>query len=644
MMYNTNRKGLSIRYYINKVGLCTLTLLTLGIMIACSRADDDASSIDGDLGIVPVELALSVSSSRPAASTRMTSSVVQSSGSNFRGIQDLWLIPFTKQGKIVSGDVPVNLITDAALTMDAKESSASELKQCYDDEIDPHHSMRIGIASFLAYGRAKTASGNEVQQGSLAVSYTNTTPISSSNFVPGSITISPVSIHPEGVSSKIAEYLTNIANAGKETVDGKWCTTTSNAELQDLFKQFANYKDVAYEPFAGSSTNILTYVNNWYTTVNGLAEDGLRNAVLAAIKDPQYVTFDESTQKITALVGTAEEHEDMTGYPAGLPDGSVGLRWEESTNQFVPFYGNPLNRYVYPAELYYFSNSRIYTSASSKKEKYTTSSEVWNTFIENEYENKGDENEGALVDAQTRSIALIEPLQYGVACLDVKIQADCSESGDDNNKIYAYNDDYQAPTIELTPTDGNTLGTFPVTAILIGGQRKQGFEFTPKYPDETVEGYLADEDPEYIIYDSSIADEKICLGDFIMTSSSDNFSPSLYTLALQSKIEQSVKVVLEFENNSGHDFLCESGIIYNGTKFYLMASVVNQETSEEEKDKQVLTKDHMTTIKLTIKGLSSAYNSLPNLSSDKVRIFETVTAGIKQWEDGSTKSHEVYNW
>lgn len=641
MMYNTNRKGLSIRYYINKVGLCTLTLLTLGIMIACSRADDDASSIDGDLGIVPVELALSVSSSRPAASTRMTSTVVQSSGSGFRGIQDLWLIPFKKQGKIVSGDIPEGLITDAGLTMAVSENSASELKQCFD--IDLHHSLQMGVASFLAYGRAKTASGNEVQQGSLAVSYTTTAPISSSNFVPESITIAPVSIHPEGVSSKIAEYLTKIANAGEGTEDGKWCTTSN--PVHNLFKDFANYKDVAYEPFAGSSTNILTHINTWYSEVNTqFAESGLKAAVLTAIKDPQYVTFDDNTQKITALVGTTEEHEDMRGYPAGLPDGSVGLKWDDNQKAFIAYYGNPLDRYVYPAELYYFSNSRIYTAGSSKKEKYTTSSDAWDTFIENEYENKGEDDNGALVDAQTRSIALIEPLQYGVACLDVKIQADCSESGDDNNKIYAYNDDYQAPTIELTPTDGNTLGTFPVTAILIGGQRKQGFEFTPKYPDETVEGYLADEDPEYIIYDSSIADEKICLGDFIMTSSSDNFSPSLYTLALQSKIEQSVKVVLEFENNSGHDFLCESGIIYNGTKFYLMASVVNQETSEEEKDKQVLTKDHMTTIKLTIKGLSSAYNSLPNLSSDKVRIFETVTAGIKQWEDGSTKSHEVYNW
>ena len=75
-----------------------------------------------------------------------------------------------------------------------------------------------------------------------------------------------------------------------------------------------------------------------------------------------------------------------------------------------------------------------------------------------------------------------------------------------------------------------------------------------------------------------------------------------------------------------------------------MASVVNLESSDAEKDQQVLTKDHISTVRLTISNLSNAYNALPSLSSDKVRVFETVTAGIYSWQTGSSSSTDIYNW
>ena len=75
-----------------------------------------------------------------------------------------------------------------------------------------------------------------------------------------------------------------------------------------------------------------------------------------------------------------------------------------------------------------------------------------------------------------------------------------------------------------------------------------------------------------------------------------------------------------------------------------MASIVNMDESGNEKDKQVFTKDYKSTVRLTISNLSSAYNALPNLRSDKVRLFETVTAGISTWKTGGSSSSELYNW
>jgi hypothetical protein len=103
-----------------------------------------------------------------------------------------------------------------------------------------------------------------------------------------------------------------------------------------------------------------------------------------------------------------------------------------------------------------------------------------------------------------------------------------------------------------------------------------------------------------------------------------------------------VKVVLEFINNSNKDFISVNGIIYRGTKFYMVASVVPP--GDMGFEKRVLTRGYMTTVNLTIGSLKTAYNALPDLRSDKLRLFDVVEAGIRKWQVGQTGEHEVFNW
>jgi len=58
----------------------------------------------------------------------------------------------------------------------------------------------------------------------------------------------------------------------------------------------------------------------------------------------------------------------------------------------------------------------------------------------------------------------------------------------------------------------------------------------------------------------------------------------------------------------------------------------------------VMTRGHMTVVNLTIKSLKSAYNALPDLRSDKLRLFDVVEAGIRKWQTGQTGEHEFFNW
>lgn len=601
--------------YIYIIGSRAIALLAIIAIVACSSDDCDSLTTTTD-GKVAVDMVLSVATpSVGRGVTRMSDAITQNDG-DFRGIQDLWLVPFKKQGEIASGETPLPLIQGVGLTIDDELDAAKKFF------FDPDAMMmQIGTASFLAYGRATVDNGGSFANGSLTASYN-----SNNNFTPANVTFTPVSISGEAANStkatRIAEYLSNIAKAGD------WYNSP-DAGVADLFKNFANIHNSTSEPFAGSTTNILKHVNETYANVENV-EEPLKTAIRDAIANSQYVTFDENTHKVTALTGSAY---DMTGYPVNLPDGVAGMIWDNNASEFKSQPGNKFENYVYPAELYYYANSRIYTSAAQKKEEYETT-DTWETFTTREYENKGTNNEGATVESDTRSIALIDPLQYGVACLEVQIRAGLASLHHTGTGTVA---------LSQSTTEPAKLGTFPLTAILIGGQHIQRFDFTPKYPEEPTALEEIEEDKEYIIYDQSIASENVCLGDYIKGNNA-NFSKPLYTLTLQTKRDNSVKLVLEFLNNSGSAFKCNSGIIYPDTKFYLMASVVNLETSDLERDKQVLTKDHKSTVRLTISDLSSAYNALPSLSSDKVRLFETVTAGISQWQAGDTPSTEIHNW
>lgn len=602
-------------------------LLAVLCLLGCTSNDVDLQQPMPLDGQVAVEVALNVATPSVGRGATRMSAVNTQNDNNFRGVQDLWLVPFMKEGEIVSGDTPLSPVTSEGQTITATNGAA---KFFFAPDA---MRIRIGTASFLAYGRATVASGGPLVNGSLTASYNNT-PM---NFTPSAVTFTPDVIPADAddatKADRIAAYLTSIATAGN------W---NQNNDTKELFYDFANIHNSVAEPFAGSSTNILKHVNKTYQIVSSSISDGaLKNAILEAITAPQYVTVEGTT--ITALSGT---DYDMTGYPANLPDGVAGMLWNGSAFESRP--GNNFGSYVYPAELYYYANSQIYTSPQKMEDQYVTTAtateeaDTWATFIA-KYKDKTTKTFHTTVTEDTRSIALRDPLQYGVACLAVQIQAKIPTGGEPGHKIYAFDDNYGYPSVALTSTVGTTLGTFPLTAILVGGQHIQGFDFTPKYPDETATGYSVENDPEYIIYDQSIAGENICLGDFIQ-GTTDNFSTPLYTLTLQTKKDQSVKLVLEFENNTTSPFKCKSGIIYPGTKFYLMASVVNLESSDAEKDQQVLTKDHMSTVRLTISNLSNAYNALPSLSSDKVRVFETVTAGISSWQPGSSPSTEIYNW
>ena len=378
-------------------------------------------------------------------------------------------------------------------------------------------------------------------------------------------------------ATALANYMTAIANAEGNNV--KW-KNTSNATLGVMYMNFLNQTeaDGGGEPLPGSAKNIRVYTQTLKSTLNGLS---LTNETDLAIRASILTAIDNNY------------NNDWNGFPAsiGLPDGAAVIRWtgtafEPQKNTTTLADINGIDRYAYPAELYYYGNSRIRTSSIDKrKEKYTD--REWSDILEDyEYSN-------GVVSTSTTAVAIKEPLQYGVAHVKIILKR-TSES--------------------LKDADGTSIPVgstnFPLTGVVIGGQLPVGFDFTPT----TAYPVYSEADMKFI-YDNQLPE--------LYLSATGDATEAINTLVLQTYDNKKVPVALEFTNNSGVDFRGLGGDIQNGTKFYLVGEIdPEQSKNDSRKDirDRVFTQDYTTTLKIKVTSLEKAYNVVPNLLSPRLEM------------------------
>jgi hypothetical protein len=275
-----------------------------------------------------------------------------------------------------------------------------------------------------------------------------------------------------------------------------------------------------------------------------------------------------------------------------LPDGAAVIRWtgtafEPQVNTTTMADINGIGRYAYPAELYYYGNSRIRTSSIDKrKEKYTD--REW-TAILNDYEYAD-----GVVSTSTTSVAIKEPLQYGVAHVKILLK-----QTDSSNLKDAGGEDIPVGT-----------SNFPLKGVIIGGQLPVGFDFTPT----TAYPVYSEADMKFI-YDNQVPT-------LYLSASADAAEP-INTLVLQSYDKKKVPVALELTNNSGTDFKGLGGIIQKGTKFYLVGEIDPEQFKDDSRTEirdRVFTQDYTTTLNIKVTGLEKAYNVVPNLLSPRLEM------------------------
>ena len=611
------------------LALCAPIALT-----SCSSddADNGGTPPNGPSQAVKTSFTLSVglpggnssSNAKPFAGTRMTDAVAQAQETPvFRGMDNMTLIPFSTTAAIKSSDTRtgsknINLPNTKANTLLTDQITTTGNAHVYTDV-----SVPVGVSSFLFYGKAVDATaGTDASVAADMFKYGSLTTAGLSDGTPSGISFSPKQIYSSnavnGTASALATYLTTIAGSSyANTADSKtykWSEVTPDAQsqgsaLQTLYKNFTSLT-------AGSSASVQDAVQELYTSLNSLLDgnqtavnNGIINKIIENIKTGATVGKD----------GKLTLNSDYIGFPANinLPDGAVTVKCSTDgtfTAQTSATYTTDgtqmaaLSDYVYPANLWYRANTLIKTSDKVLTDKYKDGT-AWKTILEN-YDGDG------VVKNSTASIALNDQIQYAVGRLKMTVKVADGTLYDGNGETVA------------VPTEG-----FPVSAVLIGDQRKVDFQFAP-----------VNKEKQYTIYDKELTG----------INAKTTESTANNTLVLETPADENVNVLLELTNNTGKRFKGKNGYIPDGAKFYLLGTLTPTKGTGYDATKlnQVFKQDYVTTANFTIKqnvkddkdnpnqnqGLGAAYNVIPDLRTPALSIGLSVDL---TWQNGLTFDVEM---
>lgn len=599
--------------YTTKIYTATLSALMLCAgTTSCSLLDEELDEATAQGENVNVNFAFSLNNSS-MPSTRLTADMVQSTDGAFRGLSEIYAYPFSvRDRKITSGDLPKlsDINTLGALT----EASANNARYYFYE----NQWFMTGVSSFLIYARGSrdTGLGSSPTTAQIIADRSTYGYLDHPDFVlemkPSDIWFAPMQIRDVDTApaeaDALAQYLTDIANTSVpvETSPGvyttyKWSTVTQ-PHLRAYYLNFINMGNTyTTRLMAGSSVNVTCLVNELYNLINTLKtttftladqwDDDVHlplcDAIMAQIANSTYATVSGGAVKLI---------DAYNNYPGsyGLPDGAAALKWNVADSKFEPQTVttsianiNTLSRFAYPAELFYYANSLIKTSNVDNRKDYypATTTDSWTQML------SYYENNKAAVSGNTKALAVIDPLQYGVAHLEVKLKETAASLKDADNADIAVEAD-----------------KFPLTALVIGGQRKVIFDFTQADPS-------SDTDVRFV-YDHSFGSTSIAL------SSTTETSASVHSLLLQSADGQKVPIVAEFQNNTTTIFSGVDGEVYPGTHFYLVGEIdpATGTGTDDAAKNRVFTQDYTTSVTIAVPSLAKAYNVLPNLLSPRLEI------------------------
>lgn len=580
----------------------SVALAGLGVMSSCSSDDlgTDSTNIT-DNKAVKTQFALNIP--RANGGTRMSETNTQAKG-NFLGMEDIRLYSFSD----VPGETSTSTKTFTLSDISTGISSTASSKIYNDVEVP------VGTKNFLFYAHAPqgTTDTEKFAKGIL----TFTAPTDNATATNG-ISANLATVKKEDTASPAAllKILNDVA-----AVDG-WNTAADDSELKKLYTKYTSAK-------AGSANSIRLTLQSLYNNLGGIVTGANEEHKIIAkkirTKIAESFTTTPGTDGVT-LTYTAPG--DVKKYPnnINLPDGAVQLSYAEATKTFSYANSSTLgeltldaSKICFPASIYYFQSSDLAATAMElDASKWPTSTTKWTGTDAPWMKDASNLADGWTPDvkATTRSIAMRQNINYGVASLKTTVK--CNAATLDDNKSLNVVDKSEFTGSVLVPNAG-----FHVTGLLIGGQPTEvKYDFQPASSDEF----------DYTVYDRNLTS---IFAKYGSTSSAN------YTIVLPNDLgrsetnQKTINVAIELENESGADFRGTDGIVPNGGKFYLVGQLKPTEGTgggTSIPNPAVFMRDYQTTLTLNITSLKSAYNTIPDLRSTKLQFGLSVDL---EWKTG----------
>lgn len=530
----------------------------------------------------------------------------------FRGMDSIRLIPLRSAG-----------VDDrAGKTITLPRFTNTEMGTNSKAKVYENVSIPIGTKEFLFYGKAydvevpgtlSNYSDAQLHQYGRVNCSSAKNVYSDNDVTPSELTFDLQQIYSTtgtpSEASALATFVSNVACAkiGDAAPYTYWKDYSANEGIQQMFTTFTALT-------SGSSNAILSTVTDLYNTLEKfqamqVSADPMATAIMNAIK-ANTTGYDAGTEgaRVLALSGL------QNNYPLNinLPEGAARIAWNSTNNVFdvvnaaVMGSGShdfgTLNQYVYPASLQYYGKSTIQTSTESERNEYNNTND-WATIL-------GKYDDGVTVLSSTKSVAIKDPINYGVGQLKVTVKK---------------------ATADLLDSKNNTMTAHAIgwKGVLVGDQKQVNYQFEQVSPAPAT---------SYTIYDNYLNTTPGINQEIALTT---EFSEPNYTLVFSSAdndapYSDKIHIALELVNN-GDPFYGVSGqYIPHGATFYLVgvldaAAATGVNKNNHAPHYNIFFKDYTTEAKFIIGSLANAYYTIPDLRSDKLELGFSVDL---TWESG----------
>ena len=583
---------------------------------------------------ISIPVFLSVNDVSEGVGTKMLDKVVQiDNPQTFRGIQNFYVIPFCIAKESGSNNVrEVVWSDDPAFNENIQLSS--KLNQYDFSGTGPSKGYYSGGSyvnnltnAVLVYGEAKEESSATLKQGTVAFKQRNGV------IVPNEAV---TKIRSNGVKASALAFDLEpmLNNTTQVSAFGAWKTAhlamlnaiAGASSGAAVFKDPSSYENdatlsAAFRAFSGegqvfSSADLPVRLTNLYRTCSAMptgAKDAAKNVASAiCAKMDSYTTGTSPLlSKLNSVEGAIISLTQAVNTYFGLPEGAVVFQWGEilvgtsgNSGFASPDKSEGVNLaavqdYCYPPALWYYVNCPLMGSSVGGQEAQFKNNSTWSDIVNATSAGTAVYTRGIVLESKAALVR--DPLHYAVGMLRLKLNG----TKDNVTKLK----DNASPKKEISIWDENEdKYFFPLTGIVIGGQRTQNFDFT-----------AVGEDMRFI-YDADVNDESGATRAWI---SHNQISEPIYTLTFQTQSGEDIYFALEFRNDSGESFTGVRGCtILPGSKFFLIGKMDYSNLPADQKAKQagVFAKDHISTLTAQFEALSGAYSILPELATPDLQL------------------------